>query len=80
MKFVPHFVAPVGTFRTCKSREKIVLKPEAFHCLYQFFAHFKAGRKSYPSKPKKVEVFASPGAPLIKLKQSLEFGALEGGK
>ena len=46
----------------------------------ELIANLKAGRKGHPSKPKKVRVIASPGAPLIKLKQSLEFGALEGGE
>ena len=36
--------------------------------------------KAILQSPKKLEIFASLGAPLIKLKQSLEFGALEGGE
>ena len=34
----------------------------------ELITNLKAGRKGHPSKPKKVRVIASPGAPLIKLR------------
>ena len=42
--------------------------------------NFKAGRTDHPFELQKVQVIASPGAPLFKLRQSLESGALEGGE
>ena len=91
MKFVLHFESPViGTFRpmtVCchyiqNLQEPGEDRPEArsISLSVSVFRSLQSWKEKLSFKsPRRFEVFVSPGAPLIKLKQSLEFGALEGG-